>query len=716
MYKKILAICLSVVIAMSTAIVPVFADSFNLVIGNDESTSVTSIARADKKDKDKSNDKDDVEDILKLFLDSKDIKWAEKAIEKLGAMGILNGVGNGFFKPSNNVTHVEAIAMVIKLLGQKEEADAIDDEPEYFENQCDEWSYGYLQLALDNGIIIPEEDGKFNPKTPAKRHEVAKYIVRALDMRDEALANMSASLSFNDSSSIPKNSVGYVYVISKLGIMQGNNNNEFQPNKPITRAEMAVLLDRAEGKFDDTFDNDNEFDGIFLSYDSTNSSITMKVNNKEVVYNVIPNAPVYKNNTYYTLSVLQPGDLIEIVLDSSNRIIFIEFKEVGTVPPSTGEKLSFRHMEYSALSAELKDLIDNLKQTENYVAYKQGQYIYLITSKGQMASGGYTISVKEVYRETVQNGKYNLRAVVETTSPTSSMITQAVTFPYDVVRLSYFNGIDKVNFVEPDNDLIEQTSLVSVNDFEVITGKITSIDTANRIIYFNDANNTARAYYISTNAQITLNNSAAALSALAANMPVTVTVNNGYAIRIAAQSTDAINTVSGTITSVDTVNKILYLKDVNNISRAYYIASNAVVTLNNSTVALSSLTANMPVTVTLTNGYATRISAQNANSVQVINGTINSVDTSNRILYLKDTNNTSRAYYLPSNAEITLNNTAVAITSLTANMPVAVTLTNNIVTKVAAQNADRIVTINGKIVSVDIANRIIYVKESDNVT
>jgi uncharacterized repeat protein (TIGR02543 family) len=50
-------------------------------------------------------------------------------------------------------------------------------------------------------------------------------------------------LPYNDAAAVPEDRIGYVNLITELGLMIGHNNT-FQPNKPLSRAEMAVLFER----------------------------------------------------------------------------------------------------------------------------------------------------------------------------------------------------------------------------------------------------------------------------------------------------------------------------------------------------------------------------------------------------------------------------------------------------------------------------------------
>lgn len=719
MYKKITAIGLSLALTATSLATPVYAAEAQANKG----TSITyqkSVAKLDKKKEDKGNKKDDkkdndkreefIESILKIFLDSKDIDWAEKSIEKMGALGIIGGYGNGKFKPQSNVTHAEAIAMVVKLSGMQKEAEAIKKQPKFFEGKLDPWSYGYLELALQKGIIIPEEDGKINPKTPAKRHEVAKYIVRAMGMRDQALQNMEAKLEFKDANAIPKTSIGYVYVVTQLQLMKGSK-NEWQPNKPITRAEMAVILDRVEDGAELPTNNSATLQGTFAAYDKANSKLTLTVSGKSVTYTVLANAPVYKDSAYISIESLTAGDTIKVILDSQKRIIFIEYKNPGTTTPTSG-KLYIQTVSYESLPQALKNSVDALKLTASYTAFKYDNHVYLVAARGQMPTGGYAIRINEVYKEAVETNKFNLKAVVESTEPGNTVVTQAVTYPYHIVKLNYFNGIDKVNFVNTSNVQLHQTTLNVADIVEVINGTIDTVDVSRRIVKLLESDGNIRSYQIPSNALITLGEQTVSLSALTRGMTLAVTKTNGVVTKLAAQGiAQNVETVTGKISTIDTATRIVKLIESDNVERVYYIPATVQITLNNQTAAITSLSANMTAVITKTNGVITRLAA--TSTQETTSGKITTIDIANRIVKLLESDNIERAYHIPAEVQITINNQTAAFTALQPSMTVVLTKANGVIVRLAATNS--VVTIGGKISTVDITNRIVAILESDNV-
>ncbi|GAQ25459.1 S-layer homology domain-containing protein [Tepidanaerobacter syntrophicus] len=251
-------------------------------------------------------------------------KWAKDAIERMCNQGVILGYPGGVFRPGNNVTHLEAIIMALRVMGCEEELEdvTINDDIKKIKLPWDD-AYYYVALAVEKNIIKPEELKGFNLNAPAKRYEVARYIVRALDMESEATEHMDEELPFKDAKAIPENAIGYVYVAVKLGLMEGDTNGTFKPNEPITRAEMAVLMDR----LDVFFAPENMFAGTIEDIDLDELTITLENDSETVTYNVLKHATVYIDGKYYSLKDLNIGDTVKVILDKNENVIFIQVTE-----------------------------------------------------------------------------------------------------------------------------------------------------------------------------------------------------------------------------------------------------------------------------------------------------------------------------------------------------------------------------------------------------
>lgn len=98
------------------------------------------------------------------------------------------------------------------------------------------WYYKAVNFISARNITSGTEYGKFSPDAKLTRAEFIVMIMRAYGiLPDENLSN-----NFSDAGNTYY--TGYIAVAKSLGITKGSGNNMFEPNKEITRQEMATLL------------------------------------------------------------------------------------------------------------------------------------------------------------------------------------------------------------------------------------------------------------------------------------------------------------------------------------------------------------------------------------------------------------------------------------------------------------------------------------------
>lgn len=474
------------------------------------------------------------------FVDSEDISWALNSIEKLAGKGIIGGVGQGKFAPQNKVTHLEALAMVLRLTGDNDEADSRKNQvhPKY-KGVMSSWGMGYIFVAIEKGILLPEELSSFNPGTPAKRHEIAKYIIRAMGKTDEALEHMDEELTFKDSSAVPEKSVGYVYLINELEIMVGNN-NMFKPMEPVTRAEMAVLLDRAEGDFTLPDTDNRKNNAVFVSADADDNEITVKIKGTSVTYDVLEGVQVYKDDSFQALEDLTAGDTLQLTLNDSKEVIFIEVVKEASDDEEEESDVSFTEVAYSNLPEVLQDEVDDLKSEENYEAYEYNGYIYLLAAMGEKNTGGYDIDIEKVTK-VLDDDKYTIEAVVDTDEPSSgSYVTQSITSPYSVVKFKSFDDIENVVFLDKDDDELADVEIDDVDEVSTVEGEIYDIVSSSRTIKVEKSNGAEVSYTVPTSAEIIVNgDDDAEFSDLEEGMSVEVEIEDSKVTKVTAEDSDA---------------------------------------------------------------------------------------------------------------------------------------------------------------------------------
>ena len=149
-----------------------------------------------------------------------------------------NPNGGFDFRPNEEITKEEFIALVMKAMGAKDVptinttrfADDKDISPEY---------KGYLESAFSLGIIKGknESDGvHINPKASVTIAEAAKIINRIIGAKLETVL-----MVFSDADQIPTEAVDDVTALAGLGILT-KTNGKISPNSPLTREQTAKIL------------------------------------------------------------------------------------------------------------------------------------------------------------------------------------------------------------------------------------------------------------------------------------------------------------------------------------------------------------------------------------------------------------------------------------------------------------------------------------------
>jgi hypothetical protein len=357
-------------------------------------TGVMASAKSHGSDDGKDNKKNSKKEINLDFgdLNQKEWKWAYDHIIRLAAQGVFSGYEDGDFKPRNNITRVEAIVAAVRLLGLEDEA----KKPENMNATLNFKDFdqlkkkygsavGYVTVALENDLFS-ETETSIQADKPATRLWATVLLVKALKLQAEAKTKMDTVLPFRDAKQIPAGSVGYVALALEKNLISGyqvtasvdlnsgsdddgennddgdhNNNDDgdnnnsssvdlnsnaydriFLPNNPVTRAEMAALLDRVDGQLP-ADQNAQAITGT-IQATATGSITVKKADNTTVSVPVDASVFIFRNNIKAPLSALQVGDEL-LVRTFQGKAVFIEvtktavsavqFTDVGKVSTFT---------------------------------------------------------------------------------------------------------------------------------------------------------------------------------------------------------------------------------------------------------------------------------------------------------------------------------------------------------------------------------------------
>ena len=163
--------------------------------------------------------------------------WAEKQIKSFLDKGFIGLYSDGSFKPNSPITRADFAAIANKAFGFTEK-----DKTNFKDVKQTDAFYDDMAIAKKAGYLTGLPDGTVKPNSSMSRQEYAVIICRLLKL--DVNKDIAAAGKFKDAAKIPAWSKGAIGAAVKLGYMQGDANNTFDPNGPITRGQAVAVLER----------------------------------------------------------------------------------------------------------------------------------------------------------------------------------------------------------------------------------------------------------------------------------------------------------------------------------------------------------------------------------------------------------------------------------------------------------------------------------------
>jgi hypothetical protein len=110
-----------------------------------------------------------------------------KAVERLAAFGIVDGMEDGKYHPEQDVTRAQFAKLLVTALGLGSAADAAKASTQFSDIAGSEWFVGYVNVAAGQGLVKGYPDGTFQPNAKVSYAEAATMLVRALGYKDSFL-------------------------------------------------------------------------------------------------------------------------------------------------------------------------------------------------------------------------------------------------------------------------------------------------------------------------------------------------------------------------------------------------------------------------------------------------------------------------------------------------------------------------------------------------
>lgn len=103
----------------------------------------------------------------------------EEPVQILAALEIMVGDENGEFRLDDTIIRSEVAKLAIHTMGLEDAAESSKGQTIFYDVPTDHWANGYINLAVSQGIIEGDGDGNFRPNDPITYAEAMTIMVQA---------------------------------------------------------------------------------------------------------------------------------------------------------------------------------------------------------------------------------------------------------------------------------------------------------------------------------------------------------------------------------------------------------------------------------------------------------------------------------------------------------------------------------------------------------
>ncbi|MFZ7101983.1 MAG: S-layer homology domain-containing protein [Peptococcaceae bacterium] len=172
--------------------------------------------------------------------------WAYDEITVLEGKGIMEAI-NGKFEPERILTRAEFVDYLDKVFNFNIDHLSFLKEPslqDFYDDIPDDQWYSEALLKSSLNDVLTGEGRKFNPGENITRIEVAKAIEKSFAAKNLSVMMTLMFPVYDDTNHLTQEEISALSFVFNTGIMKGRTEQNFFPNEPITKAELAAVLNR----------------------------------------------------------------------------------------------------------------------------------------------------------------------------------------------------------------------------------------------------------------------------------------------------------------------------------------------------------------------------------------------------------------------------------------------------------------------------------------
>ena len=171
---------------------------------------------------------------VERFKDVSPKAWYFSGIDLMRSKGIFNGYPDGSFKPEKAMSRGEVAKVLVKVLNLE-----ASDVPT---SEGDAWYATYGGIMSSLGLMESDTEGNFDGDIEITREEMAVILYKSRSYL--TLVAFDRPTTFIDESAISEKALEAVRYMAEYGIFQGDEEGRFMPSRILKRSEIAIIIER----------------------------------------------------------------------------------------------------------------------------------------------------------------------------------------------------------------------------------------------------------------------------------------------------------------------------------------------------------------------------------------------------------------------------------------------------------------------------------------
>lgn len=320
--------------------------------------------------------------------------WAQPYMDQLTEWGVLRGEEIGK-DPDEFISRAEYVTLLNRTFGYK-----LTGEESYVpftDLNGDEWYYEDIRTAYNVGYFTGVPGSKALPNDNLTRAQAVVAVGRNLMLEEEP----GEVHEFSDGRSLSPWARGMIKAAYKAELINGNPGGSFQPNRFITRGEMACLLVRAVGTLVQD-EREHELGNVYGNVTINSSGVTLKnttvagnlyltggislgevtLDNVRVLGRIVVSGAgeAHEGDTSVTMRNVVAD---ELVVDSvEDQFVTVKVQGISNIDKTyvrtpaylqdmTGQDYGLKQINLEAEDSTTLQLVGNIKKVVNYTPYSQ---------------------------------------------------------------------------------------------------------------------------------------------------------------------------------------------------------------------------------------------------------------------------------------------------------------------------------------------------------